>query len=87
MKVVIGENKGEKELYCLAQVLTRLRNKKKFSQERLAEKSGLHEKHIGRIERGECYPTMRSIFLLCNALEMKVSSFMCLVELEMKRKK
>lgn len=47
----------------------------KFSQEELAFKSGLDRTYISMMERNIKQPTITTIFLLADALEMKPSEF------------
>lgn len=44
-----------------------------MSQERLAEKSGLHNTYIGQIERGEKNPSLESIEKLSKGLDISVA--------------
>lgn len=46
------------------------RNKKKWSQEELAEKAGCHYTYIGCVERGEKVPTIQTIFKICKVLDL-----------------
>ena len=67
-------------------VLKNLRKEKKLTQEELAYKAGINEKYFGRIERGESSPTFKTIVKICSAIDIKISKFMALVELENKKK-
>lgn len=51
------------------------RQKKKLSQEGLAEKAGVHRTYIGMIERGEKNITLENIEKITKALEMNISEF------------
>ena len=51
--------------------LRRLRMKRRFSQEKLAELAGLHSNYIGRIERGQQSATAVYIVKLARALRVK----------------
>jgi transcriptional regulator with XRE-family HTH domain len=50
-----------------------LRKKRKWSQEKLAEMSGLHWTYIGQVERGERNLTLQSIESIARALRMKIA--------------
>lgn len=50
-----------------------LRKERGMSQERLAEKSGLHNTYIGQIERGEKNPSLESIEKLSKGLDISVA--------------
>ena len=49
-----------------------LRKHKRFSQERLAEKSDISAIYIGEIERGEANPTLDKLKAIANALDVEI---------------
>lgn len=51
-----------------------------LSQERLADKAGLHRNYIGMIERGERAPTLLAIEGIAIGLGVKVSEIILLAE-------
>lgn len=51
------------------------RRKKKFSQAELAEKVGLSDKHIGRIEAGRFFPTFLNFLKILKILDISLSEF------------
>lgn len=57
----------------LAKHLRSLRETKDLSQEDLAYKSGLALSQIGRIERGEINPTICTLKVLADTLEIELS--------------
>jgi len=62
------------------QTLRRYREQKGWSQLKLAEMADLHINAVGLIERGERSPNLPTVFALCRALDVSVSSFMAAVE-------
>ena len=50
----------------IGQKIREFRKKKKLSQAELAEKVGLSDKHIGRIEAGKYFPNFGNFFVLKN---------------------
>lgn len=51
------------------------RKRKHLTQFMLAEKVGLHEKQISRIESGLNYPTLMSFIRIIETLDMELSDF------------
>lgn len=43
-----------------------------FSQESLSEKADVHPNYVGRIERGECSPTIETLLKIARALKVRV---------------
>ena len=50
-----------------------LRKSRRFSQEKLAEKTEISEIYIGEIERGDANPTLEKLKLIANALDVEIS--------------
>jgi transcriptional regulator with XRE-family HTH domain len=53
--------------------LRRIRLKRGLSQQRLADQSGYHRTYIGLLEAGQKSPSLRTIFNLATALQVKPS--------------
>jgi transcriptional regulator with XRE-family HTH domain len=62
-----------KALRALGSRIVELRKVKSWSQEKLAEASGLTETSIGQIERAEICCSLESLFLIAAALEVSTS--------------
>lgn len=59
--------------------LKKIRKQQGFSQERLSEISGLHRTYISSLERGARNPTLSTLYVLAEALDVEV---VCLVNQE-----
>ncbi|MEK4047598.1 helix-turn-helix transcriptional regulator [Paenibacillus sp. FSL H8-0048] len=64
------------------QVLKTIRKRNKMSQEKLAFESNLDRTYISMLERGIHQPTLNSLLALAEALNMKASELVRLVEEE-----
>lgn len=53
--------------------LQNLRKQKQMSQEKLAEKVDVSRQSISKWERGESYPTMNNIMILCNIFHCNIN--------------
>ena len=65
----------KKDKKFIGQKLKEYRKKASLSQEQIAEKTGIAEKHYGRLERGACIPTLETFFKLITALNIPLSEF------------
>jgi len=66
------------------QVLQKLRKERSLSQESLGYESGYHRTYISLLERGQKSPSIKTLFQLAKALDIKPSSLIELVEQKMK---
>lgn len=66
----------EKYLKNLGDHLRSLRQKKGWSQEKLANKSGLHRTYIGSIERGERNISLLNIRKIASTLDVSPSELL-----------
>lgn len=65
---------------AFSKVLKKLRKDKNLSQEELASKSGLDRTYISLLERGLRQPSLRSIFLISEALNILPEALVKLVK-------
>lgn len=66
-------DKGGSNLMKFGENLQNLRKEKKMSQETLAEKMNVSRQSISKWERGESYPTMNNILMLCEIFHCKLN--------------
>ncbi|OPY84789.1 MAG: HTH-type transcriptional regulator SinR [Syntrophorhabdus sp. PtaU1.Bin153] len=64
--------------YWLGGRIRALRSEKGLSQEELGEKSGLHEKYVGAVERGEKNCSVATIEKIAKGLEVGISDLFLL---------
>lgn len=55
----------------IGEAVLKFRDKTGLSQEALAERANIHPNYVGRIERGECAPTMEILLRLAKALKVR----------------
>jgi len=67
-------------------VLRELRENKKLSQEKLAEYCDLDRTYISLLERGLRQPTITTLFKLSDALNIKPSELVEMVNIKLKSK-
>jgi len=68
---VTGAVRANPELMPLGLEVRRLRDARGWSQEELAERSGLHRNYIGGIERAERNVGVMALLRLAKALELR----------------
>ena len=61
---------------AIGKALLRCRQKARLSQEALAEEAEVHPNYVGRIERGECAPTVEILVRLAKALNVRPYKFL-----------
>ena len=61
----------------IGKYIRQYRTEKKMRQEDLAEKTDLSPNYIGMIERGEKIPSLESLIVLLNALEVSADMVLC----------
>lgn len=64
---------NDKRLIALGLSIKKTREKKRFTQEKLAEKADVHTSYIGQIERGLRYPSLKVLFRIADAMKIKIS--------------
>lgn len=64
----------QKFLFALGDSIYDIRTSKGYSQEKLAELTGLHRTYISDIERGVKNVTVKKIALICLALNVSLST-------------
>jgi DNA-binding XRE family transcriptional regulator len=62
--------KNQREVIGCA--VMKYRKQAALSQETLAEKADIHPNYVGRIERGECTPTITILVKIAKALNLRV---------------
>lgn len=65
---------------AFGEVLRDLRSSRKLSQEALAEKCGLHRTYISFLERGLRSPTLATIILIGDTLNLPAHQIVLMVE-------
>lgn len=60
----------------LASNIRKIRERRGWSQEELAARSGIHRTYISGIERSNRNPTIEILFLISKALNVRISSLL-----------
>lgn len=56
----------------LGQNIRKIREKKSWTQDKLSERADIHISYVGQIERGLRYPSLKILFRIADALEVKI---------------
>lgn len=59
----------------IGEAVLKFRDKTGLSQEALAERANIHPNYVGRIERGECAPTVEILVRIAKALKVPPYKF------------
>lgn len=68
----------------VGKVISDFRKKAKMSQEVLSGLSDIGRSHLSAIERGERKPTLETLYKICTALNIKMSTVIEKIEEEIK---
>ncbi len=69
-------SKRDAVLVCLGRSVRQFRERRKFTQEELAERSNLHPTYISDIERGTRNPGIKNVARLAKALGVKTAKLL-----------
>ena len=72
--------------FVVGQVIQKVREQKKQSQELVSGFAGIGRTHLSAIERGERKPTLETFFKIADALGVKASVLMAEIEKELQNK-
>ena len=64
----------------VGQTVSFFRKQKGISQEVLSGLADIGRSHLSAIERGERKPTLETLYRICNALDIKMSTFVLKLE-------
>ena len=70
----------------VGQVIQKLREQKKQSQELVSGFAGIGRTHLSAIERGQRKPTLDTLFKIAEALDIKPSIIVAAIEEELENK-
>lgn len=76
MTRVSAQNDGDQLLVALGGAIKAMRQTSGYSQEALANASGIDRSHMGKIERGERNVTFLNIARIANSLNVKPSDIL-----------
>ena len=71
---------------AFGKVLRQKRKERGWSQEELAGQAGIAMRYVSLLECNKRQPTISTMYVICEALNMTMSDFMGLIEFEMPEK-
>ena len=71
----------------VGKVIADFRQKKNLTQEVLSGFADIGRSHLSAIERGERKPTLETLYRICNALDIKMSTVVLAIEEELEQTK
>ncbi len=69
---VVNEMTTDERMIAFGKRVREVRKNKGVSQEKLAELAGIDRSYMGNIERGEKNITLKKIYEICDALDIKI---------------
>lgn len=66
----------------LGDIIRQLREKKRLTQEQVAEMSGLHPGYVGSVERGEKNITVKTLAKITSALKIEIHELLLLTKVK-----
>lgn len=69
---VVNEMTTDERMIAFGKRVREVRKSKGISQERLAEMAGIDRSYMGNIERGEKNVTLKKVYEICDALDIKI---------------
>ena len=70
----------------VGKIIAKFRSEKGMTQEVLSGLSDIARTHLSAIERGERKPTLETLYKICNAMGVSMSTMVAAIEQEMKSK-
>jgi XRE family transcriptional regulator, regulator of sulfur utilization len=78
--LTVRGGKMDKVFKKIGERIRELRNIKGLTQEELAHQASLHDRSLGRFERGEMNPSLESLVNITKALDVTLEEFFSLVD-------
>ena len=75
IRFIMRSEKYGSKFVKLGWQIKKIREDKNFTQQKLADKVGIHLSYIGNIEIGAKQPSLETLFRIAEALGVKVSDF------------
>lgn len=69
----MASNSSNQRCLQLGKNIRKFRLRNHLSQEKLSEKADIHVSYVGQIERGMRYPSLKALFKISDALNVKIA--------------